>query len=85
MLQRLFTYPGDFRALKALIAADVQGIQVEQVDLEMGTDNKTADFLRMNPIGKVPVLQTPHGMLCYVMLSPETLTSKLPSKTWIPL
>nr|KYP63224.1 Elongation factor 1-gamma [Cajanus cajan] len=27
----------------------------------MGVSNKTPEFLKMNPIGKVPVLETPHG------------------------
>ncbi|XP_024170796.1 elongation factor 1-gamma isoform X1 [Rosa chinensis] len=30
-------------------------------DFEMGLSNKTPEFLKMNPIGKVPVLETPDG------------------------
>ncbi|XP_062026850.1 elongation factor 1-gamma-like [Rosa rugosa] len=47
---------------KALIAAEFSGVNVELVkDFEMGVSNKTPEFLKMNPIGKVPVLETPDG------------------------
>ncbi|KAI5655900.1 hypothetical protein M9H77_24693 [Catharanthus roseus] len=49
-------------ALKALIAAEYSGVQVEFAkNFEMGVTNKTPEFLKMNPIGKVPVLETPEG------------------------
>ncbi|PON59775.1 S-crystallin [Trema orientale] len=47
---------------KALIAAEYSGVKVELVkNFEMGVSNKTPEFLKMNPIGKVPVLETPDG------------------------
>ncbi|KAK9929875.1 hypothetical protein M0R45_026948 [Rubus argutus] len=47
---------------KALIAAEYSDVSVELVkNFEMGVSNKTPDFLKMNPIGKVPVLETPDG------------------------
>lgn len=49
-------------AFKALIAAEYSGVKVELVEnFEMGVSNKTPEFLKMNPIGKVPVLETPDG------------------------
>ncbi|PIA44196.1 hypothetical protein AQUCO_01700069v1 [Aquilegia coerulea] len=49
-------------AFKALIAAEYSGVQVKLVEnFEMGVSNKTPEFLKMNPIGKVPVLETPDG------------------------
>ncbi|XP_075647830.1 elongation factor 1-gamma 2-like [Castanea sativa] len=49
-------------AFKALIAAEYSGVKVELVkDFEMGVSNKTPEFMKMNPIGKVPVLETPDG------------------------
>ncbi|XP_020221597.1 elongation factor 1-gamma [Cajanus cajan] len=49
-------------AYKTLIAAEYTGVQVELApNFEMGVSNKTPEFLKMNPIGKVPVLETPHG------------------------
>ena len=41
-------------AYKTLIAAEYSGIKVELVqNFEMGVSNKTPEFLKMNPIGKV--------------------------------
>lgn len=41
-------------AYKALIAAEYTGVQVELApNFEMGVSNKTPEFLKMNPIGKV--------------------------------
>ncbi|XP_059447055.1 elongation factor 1-gamma-like [Corylus avellana] len=49
-------------AYKALIAAEYTGVKVELApNFEMGVSNKTPEFLKMNPIGKVPVLETPDG------------------------
>ncbi|XP_020096261.1 elongation factor 1-gamma 2 [Ananas comosus] len=53
---------GNKNALKALIAAEYSGVQVELVkNFEMGVSNKTPEFLKMNPLGKIPVLETPDG------------------------
>ncbi|KAF4359092.1 hypothetical protein F8388_005201 [Cannabis sativa] len=49
-------------AYKALIVAEYTGVKVElAADFEMGVTNKTHEFIKMNPIGKVPVLETPDG------------------------
>ena len=41
-------------AFKTLIAAEYSGIDVKLADnFEMGVTNKTPEFLKMNPIGKV--------------------------------
>ncbi|XP_019152072.1 PREDICTED: elongation factor 1-gamma 2-like [Ipomoea nil] len=49
-------------AFKALIAAEYTGVKVELAkDFKMGVSNKTPEFLKMNPIGKAPVLETPEG------------------------
>ncbi|KAL0911391.1 hypothetical protein M5K25_019528 [Dendrobium thyrsiflorum] len=49
-------------AFKTLIAAEYSGIEVELVkNFQMGVSNKSPEFLKMNPIGKVPVLETPDG------------------------
>nr|XP_043628780.1 elongation factor 1-gamma-like [Erigeron canadensis] len=49
-------------AFKTFIAAEYAGVQVKWADnFEMGVSNKTPEFLTMNPIGKVPVLETPDG------------------------
>ena len=38
---------------KARIAAEYAGVQLEQVPVEMGKSNKTPQFLKLNPNGKV--------------------------------
>ncbi|XP_022929968.1 elongation factor 1-gamma-like isoform X3 [Cucurbita moschata] len=49
-------------SFKALIAAEYNGVEVKLIpDFEMGVSNKTPEFIKMNPIGKVPVLETPDG------------------------
>jgi elongation factor 1-gamma len=49
-------------AFKALIAAEYCGVKVELAkDFQMGVSNKTPEFLKMNPSGKIPVLETPDG------------------------
>ncbi|KAF9601538.1 hypothetical protein IFM89_020366 [Coptis chinensis] len=49
-------------AYKALIAAEYADVKVELVkNYVYGVSNKTPEFLKMNPIGKVPVLETPDG------------------------
>ncbi|XP_073142734.1 elongation factor 1-gamma-like [Henckelia pumila] len=51
-------------AFKALIAAEYTGVKVELAkDFEMGVSNKTSEYLKLNPIGKVPVLETPDGAI----------------------
>ncbi|KAG6515022.1 elongation factor 1-gamma 2-like [Zingiber officinale] len=53
---------GNKNAFKALIAAEYTGVQIELAkNFEMGVSNKTPEFLKMNPIGKIPVLETPDG------------------------
>uniref|UniRef100_A0A0E0IYA9 Elongation factor 1-gamma 2 n=1 Tax=Oryza nivara TaxID=4536 RepID=A0A0E0IYA9_ORYNI len=53
---------GNKNAFKALIAAEYSGVKVELVkNFQMGVSNKTPEFLKMNPIGKIPVLETPDG------------------------
>lgn len=55
---------GNKNAFKALITAEYSNIKVELVkDFVMGVTNKSPEFLQMNPIGKVPVLETTEGPL----------------------
>ncbi|CAK8564524.1 unnamed protein product [Lathyrus sativus] len=58
----LHTGQGNKNAYKALIAAEYASVQVQYApNFEFGVSNKTPQFLAMNPLGKVPVLETPHG------------------------
>jgi glutathione S-transferase len=58
---RLYTYEQNPRAWKVLIAAQIAGIAIEVPRFVMNVDNLTDEYARMNPLRKVPVLQTPDG------------------------
>jgi elongation factor 1-gamma len=60
---KLHTYPGNFRAFKALIAAEYNGVSVEVPAFRMGIDNKKPEFKAVSPLGKVPVLETADGSI----------------------
>lgn len=61
---KIFSYPKNPRVEKALIAAEYYGVKIETTpNFKMGVDNKTDEFKKMNPNGKVPVLKTPEGAL----------------------
>eukprot|EP00636_Phaeomonas_parva_P008730 CAMPEP_0118886972 /NCGR_PEP_ID=MMETSP1163-20130328/24854_1 /TAXON_ID=124430 /ORGANISM="Phaeomonas parva, Strain CCMP2877" /LENGTH=440 /DNA_ID=CAMNT_0006825307 /DNA_START=26 /DNA_END=1348 /DNA_ORIENTATION=- len=60
---KLYTYPGNFRAFKILIAAEYNGTDIEIPDFKMGTDNVTPEFLAKSPMGKVPLLETSQGCI----------------------
>nr|KAG5711910.1 hypothetical protein BaRGS_026351 [Batillaria attramentaria] len=59
----LYTYPKNFRAYKALIAARYSGADVK-VDsgFKFGETNKSADFLAKFPLGKVPAFSSKNGL-----------------------
>ncbi|XP_054740663.1 elongation factor 1-gamma [Anastrepha obliqua] len=58
----LYTYPENFRAYKALIAAQYSGAQVKVVEnFVFGETNKSAEFLKKFPSGKVPAFETADG------------------------
>ncbi|XP_071441881.1 elongation factor 1-gamma [Hetaerina americana] len=58
----LFTYPENFRAYKALIAAEYSGAKVKVAqDFVFGQTNKTEAFLKKFPLGKVPAFETADG------------------------
>ncbi|XP_015587279.1 elongation factor 1-gamma [Cephus cinctus] len=58
----LYTYPENFRAYKALIAAQYSGAQVKVAeDFVFGETNKSDAFLKKFPLGKVPAFETSDG------------------------
>merc|ERR1711892_1480641 len=60
----LFTYPDNFRAQKALIAAKYSGAQLTVAkDFVFGETNKTPDFLKKFPLGKVPAFEGSDGVI----------------------
>mmetsp|Transcript_28942 Transcript_28942/g.48841 ORF Transcript_28942/g.48841 Transcript_28942/m.48841 type:complete len:448 (-) Transcript_28942:119-1462(-) len=60
----LYTDKGNFRAFKILIAAEYNNVNIAFTpDFKVGVDTKTAEFQKLSPTGKVPVLNTPQGAL----------------------
>ncbi|KAK0096403.1 hypothetical protein PV326_005604 [Microctonus aethiopoides] len=58
----LYTYPENFRAYKSLIAAQYSGAQVKIAEnFVFGETNKTEEFLKKFPLGKVPAFETKDG------------------------
>jgi len=54
---KLHAVEGNYRTFKALIAAEFSGQKVDVQNAQLGTTNKSKDFLSINPLGKVPALQ----------------------------
>ncbi|XP_034116573.1 elongation factor 1-gamma [Drosophila albomicans] len=58
----LYTYPENFRAYKALIAAQYSGAKVKVAEnFTFGETNKSEQFLKKFPSGKVPAFETADG------------------------
>jgi len=62
----LYTFPENFRAYKALIAAQYSGAKIKVAssppDFVYGETNKQADFLKKFPLGKVPAFEGKDGV-----------------------
>eukprot|EP00092_Neocalanus_flemingeri_P026025 GFUD01028210.1.p1 GENE.GFUD01028210.1~~GFUD01028210.1.p1 ORF type:complete len:422 (-),score=118.56 GFUD01028210.1:1072-2337(-) len=59
----LYTYPDNFRAQKAQIAAKYSGAQLTVAkDFVFGETNKTPEFLKKFPLGKVPAFEGTDGV-----------------------
>merc|ERR1712137_1085033 len=60
----LYTYPDNFRAFKALIAAKYSGAKLTVAkDFVFGETNKSAEFTKKFPLGKVPAFEGSDGTL----------------------
>ncbi len=56
-MYKIFGY-SSFNGVKVLIAAEEIGVDYEYVHVDLGKlENKKPEFLAMNPMGKIPVLQ----------------------------
>ncbi|KAH9543129.1 hypothetical protein CY35_13G046000 [Sphagnum magellanicum] len=52
-------------AFMALVSAEYVGVKLELApSFQMGVTNKSPEFLNLNPLGQVPVLETPEGPIC---------------------
>ncbi|KAI8909586.1 hypothetical protein EDD86DRAFT_205796 [Gorgonomyces haynaldii] len=62
---KIYTYPNNPRVHKALIAAEYNGLDVDEEHIQFGTDNKNDAFLAKFPLGKVPAFEGADGFTLY--------------------
>jgi elongation factor 1-gamma len=55
--------PESSRNNKIIITAKYVGVELQIPPFKFGEDNKKPEFLKKNPIGKTPVLETPEGFI----------------------
>ncbi|KAL4677858.1 hypothetical protein H8959_020532 [Pygathrix nigripes] len=89
----LYTYPENWRAFKALIAAQYSGAQVRVLSapphFHFGQTNRTPEFLRKFPAGKVPAFEGDDGFCVFesnaiaYYVSNEELRGMPPASTWV--
>jgi glutathione S-transferase len=61
-MMKLYDYPGAPNPRRVKIFAAEKGIELELVNCDMATGaHKTAEFLKKNPSGKIPVLELDDG------------------------
>jgi elongation factor 1-gamma len=60
---KIYGDKSDPLALRVLIAAKYNGVDIEVPAFNVGVDNKKPDFLNKSPLGKVPVLETNEGCI----------------------
>ena len=58
---KLYAPSANKNAAKALIAAEYNGVKLDQPPFEMGVTNKTPAFLKLNPFGKARGTRLPAG------------------------
>lgn len=62
LCQVLYSFPGDFRALKAHVAAAYNELTLVRKDLDLAKkEHEEAAFAAKTPLGKLPVLETEAG------------------------
>ena len=57
MAGKLYTYPNNFKAQKIEIAAKYSGYNLELAEFTVGETDKSSDFLKKFPLGKVPAFE----------------------------
>lgn len=62
---KLYTDSGNYKAFKALIAAEYNGVTIDVPEFKVGKDNTSADFLKKSPMGRVPCLETANGQFIF--------------------
>lgn len=62
---KIYTYPNNPRVQKALIAAKYNDLKVDVAEINIGVDNKTDEYVKKFPLGKVPAFEGADGFTLY--------------------
>ncbi|RHZ54437.1 hypothetical protein CDV55_104865 [Aspergillus turcosus] len=57
----LYSYPNNPRVMKILAAANLNALSIQTPTFQIGTDNRTPEFLSKFPFGKVPAFEGADG------------------------
>ena len=60
-IQKLYSYPGNYRTFKALIAAKYAGVEIELPPFQFGVENHAPAWKALCPKSMVPALVTKDG------------------------
>lgn len=63
MVLKLHVFPGSIPCMKVMLGLQLAGVEFEVVNHLTFESVKTEEFLKLNPAGKVPVLETEEGPL----------------------
>uniref|UniRef100_A0A0G4FZ05 Protein kinase domain-containing protein n=1 Tax=Chromera velia CCMP2878 TaxID=1169474 RepID=A0A0G4FZ05_9ALVE len=58
---KLFAEKGSYRANKILVVAELAGLEIEVPSFVLGKDNRSDEFRKLNPSGRIPALITDKG------------------------
>uniref|UniRef100_A0A0G4F5Z0 Glutathione transferase n=1 Tax=Chromera velia CCMP2878 TaxID=1169474 RepID=A0A0G4F5Z0_9ALVE len=58
---KLFAEKGSYRANKILVVAELAGLEIEVPSFVLGKDNRSDEFRKSNPSGRIPALITDKG------------------------
>ncbi|KAI1110857.1 glutathione S-transferase [Nemania sp. NC0429] len=73
---KIHSYPSNFRALRALIIADLNGLEIEIPPFTMSETNRTPEFLAKFPLGKIPAFEGADGFLLTESIAIATYIAK---------
>ncbi|KAI0543015.1 glutathione S-transferase [Xylaria digitata] len=73
---KIHTYPDNIRVHRALIIADMSGLEIETPQFTMGETNMTPEFLAKFPLGKVPAFEGADGLYLTESIAIATYIAK---------
>lgn len=60
---KFYSYVGNYRADKCIVTSKYAGLELDVVNVTMGKENKSPDYLKKFPLGKVPGFEGADGYL----------------------